>query len=70
MVLFDLGRDLAPSWAPLGVSVVLMLLLLVLWFSMRRHLKRAARFSEDEGVDVHAPRMDDRPTNRDDQPEN
>ena len=62
MVLLDLGRDLAPSWAPLGAALVLLVLLALLWFSMRRHLKRAARFSEDEGVDIHAPRIDDRPT--------
>jgi hypothetical protein len=39
-----------------------LVLLTILWFSMRRHLKRAARFSEEEGVDIHAPRIDDRPT--------
>lgn len=62
MVLLDLGRELAPSWAPLGAAVILLVLLTILWFSMRRHLKRAARFSEEEGVDIHAPRIDDRPT--------
>ncbi len=58
MVLLDLGlgRDLAPSWAPLGASVLLLLILLLLWFSMRRHLKRAAKLSAEEGVDIHAPR--------------
>ena len=61
MVLYDLGRDLAPSWAPFGVSILLLLLLLVLWFSMRNHLKRAARFSKDDGVDIHAPRIEDDP---------
>ena len=39
MVLLDLGSDLAPSWAPLLVAVVLLLALAVLWWSMRRHLK-------------------------------
>jgi hypothetical protein len=49
----------------LGAALVLLVLLALLWFSMRRHLKRAARFSEDEGVDIHAPRTagrDDDPT--------
>lgn len=41
MVLLDLGRDLAPSWAPLGLAVFLLVVLALLWFSMRRHLKRA-----------------------------
>lgn len=54
--LFDLGRDQAPSWAPLGASVVLLLVLLLLWFSMRRHLRRAAKFAGEEGADIHAPR--------------
>lgn len=58
MVLLDLGRDLAPSWAPLGATVVLLLILVLLWFSMRRHLKRAAKFSGEEGADIHAPRID------------
>lgn len=56
LTLLDLGREQAPSWAPLGASVLLLLVLLLLWLSMRRHLKRAARFSEEEGVDIHAPR--------------
>ena len=59
MVLLDLGRELAPSWAPLAAALVLLLALLLLWFSLRRHLRRAERFSHDEGVDIHAPRLDD-----------
>ena len=58
MLLLDLGRDLAPSWSPLATALVLLVVLLLLWFSMRRHLKRAAKFSAEEGVDIHAPRID------------
>lgn len=52
MVLLDLGlgRDLAPSWAPLGAAVLLLLVLLLLFLSMRRHLKRAARFAAEDGL--------------------
>ncbi|MDO5534789.1 MAG: hypothetical protein Q4F65_09075 [Propionibacteriaceae bacterium] len=57
MVLLDLGRELAPSWAPFGAAMLLLVLLALLWFSMRRHLKRAAKFSGEEGADIHAPRM-------------
>lgn len=56
LTLLDLGRDQAPSWAPLGASLALLLVLLLLWFSMRRHLKRAAKFAGEDGVDIHAPR--------------
>ena len=34
MVLFDLGRDLAPSWTPLVLAVILLILLALLWFFM------------------------------------
>ena len=59
MVLFDLGRDLAPSWTPLVLAVILLILLALLWFSMRRHLRKAARYSHEQGVDIHAPRIDE-----------
>lgn len=61
MVLLDLGRDLAPSWSPLAAVSILLVVLLLLWFSMRRHLKRAAKFAGEEGVDIHAPRVDTPP---------
>lgn len=41
MVLLDLTADSASAWGPLIVTVVLLVALVLLWFSMRRHLKRA-----------------------------
>ena len=58
MVLHDLGVSLLesvplPEWTPFGIAVVMLAALVLLWFSMRRHLKRA-----DYPDDPATPRTD------------
>lgn len=53
-MLFDLGSALAPSWAPLLVAVVMLLALGLLWWSMSRHLKRAAEYERRAETEAEA----------------
>ena len=47
MVLLDLNA--LPSWTPFAVAVLMLVVLGLLWLSMRTHLMRADRFAaEDE----------------------
>lgn len=64
MVLLDLGLgpSLAPSWAPFGVAVVMLLALALLWFSMRRHLKINER--NEQSAEVGAPQSPPSPAER------
>ena len=50
MVLHDLGAAQAPGWLGLVITLVLLVALLLLFLSMRRHLKRAARFAAEDGL--------------------
>ena len=54
MVLLDLGAQQAPSWLAFAFALLMMVVLLLLWFSMRRHLKRADY--PDTPADADAPR--------------
>ncbi len=49
MVLLDLGSDLVlPSWTPLAIAGGLLVLLGLLYVSLRRHLRRISLPGEQE----------------------
>lgn len=54
MVLHDLGAAQAPGWLGLVITLVLLVALLLLFLSMRRHLKRAETPNLPSSAEVRA----------------
>lgn len=52
MVLLDL--NVLPSWMPFGVAVLMLVVLALLWLSMRRHLRRADRYAAEDDARAEA----------------
>lgn len=54
MVLLDLTPLVGalPTWTPLGIAAILMVALVLLWLSMRRHIRIARRDAPNDEVDA------------------
>ncbi|WP_342373012.1 hypothetical protein PCC79_03480 [Propioniciclava soli] len=41
-----------PTWTPLALAVIMMIVLVLLWLSMRRHIRIARSDAPDDSVDA------------------